>query len=418
MRKKSFLPLFLVLSMMVMLLHAREIRVTDEHNNSVVNASDLNRSTQEGAVENTVPLQEHTRFSDQSENNITGRGQGIYNYNYDVKNGDGFDGNRSNMNPFLYGHFKKIYRFDALTFGDDTSFDSDAQKTYDAIVKTIRKYTKKDDNDTGISNEVIVSILGFTRQVENKDEDKSLDSGYTDFFQSIGEYEAPDINTSKDEAKNYAQYVYEHLIDDNISKGILYKENRMGADGLYTEGTEAGREKNHRVEVAVYVKKLFDPDTDKDGVRDSKDYCPDTPLGARVDIHGCPQILTLHLQFSFDNDVIEEEKSYNDVIKLAKFMKKYPVYRATIIGHTDSIGKASYNLKLSQRRAALVVNLLTAEGVEASRLSSTGRGESEPIASNKTKEGRYENRRTEVELILPESKTKKSKRTLRKRGEN
>lgn len=399
-------------------LSAREIRVTDEHNSSVVAASELNATTEKGSSDNTVALHENMRFNEKSENNITGRGNGIYNYDYGIDKGDGFDGNRSNMNPFLYGHFKKIYRFDALIFGDGDTFNDDSKEVFDEIVKTIHSYDNNDSDITGISNEIIVSILGFTRKVENKNESVDLDSGYTNFFQSIGQYDELDSNTSQEDAKNYAQYVYDLLAENNISKEILYKENRMGEDSLYTEGVEEGREKNHRVEVAVYVKKHIDPDTDGDGVRDSKDYCPDTPRGARVDIHGCPQLLTLHLQFSFDNDVIEEEKSYKDVIALSKFMKKYPVYSATIIGHTDSIGTASYNLALSKRRAALVVDILTADGVAASRLSSTGRGESEPVADNKTKEGRYANRRTEVELILPEPPKKKRRLKLRKRGAN
>lgn len=419
MKKFIAMPLSLVvIALTQMTVNAKEISVTDVNSSQVINVSDVNKTTEKGSAENRVLLPENMTFDENSENNITGRGQGIYNYNYDPVNGDGFDGNRSNMNPFLYGHFKHIYRFDALIFGDNDSFNDDSEATFENIVNTIKKYNTTIDKTTGVKNEVIVSILGFTRQVENKSEEVELESGYANFFQSIGQYDKPDRNSSKEAAKNYAQYVYDLLVDNNISKNILYKENRVGGDSLYTEGTEEGRENNHRVEVAVYVKKYVDPDTDKDGVRDSKDYCPNTPLGAKVDRNGCPQLLTLHLQFSFDGDKIEAEKSYNDITKLSLFMKKYPVYSATIIGHTDSIGKASYNQKLSERRAQLVVDLLVSQGVAASRLSSAGRGESEPKASNKTKEGRYENRRTEVELILPDAPKKKRQLKLRERGEN
>ncbi|HYY16281.1 MAG TPA: OmpA family protein, partial [Gammaproteobacteria bacterium] len=57
-----------------------------------------------------------------------------------------------------------------------------------------------------------------------------------------------------------------------------------------------------------------------------------------------------------------------------------------------------YNLKLSQRRAEAVVNYLVGQGIEASRLEPVGYGESEPVASNATPEGRYRNRRVELEV--------------------
>jgi len=337
--------------------------------------------------------------------------QGIYDYHYEAtKQGDGFDGNLSKRNPFLYGHFRKIYRYAPLTFADSSSFDDKADDTFEKIIK------KLDELNKDPKNEYIISILGHTREVDDKKENIDLDSGYTDFFQAIAQYDRMDENTSKEEGTNYAQYVYDKFIDNNITAGFLYQENVEGSDPLYSENDEDARELNHRVDVAIYVREYIDPDTDGDGVRDSKDYCPETVKGARVDINGCPYIVTLHLQFSFDNDVFEDEKSYTDVLKLAKFMNKYPVYSATIVGHTDSKGAAAYNIKLSQRRAKLVLDTLVGKGIDASRLSSVGRGEGEPVAKNDTDEGRFENRRTEVELFLPKKK-RRSRLKLRKRGE-
>jgi len=354
--------------------------------------------------ENYAAPKQHEKFRfDSNESNQPG----VYRYKYNPL--EKTVANDKN-NPFLSLKYEHIYRFDALIFGESNSFDDASEETFKKIIDTIKKIESEE------KTEYVVSILGNTPHVDNKKENVVLDSSYTNFFQSIAQRDDIKADTAKEDAANYAKYVYEKMLDENISKDFLYQENRMGDDALYTQGTADGRELNSRVDVAIYAKKFDDPDTDGDGVHDSKDYCPKTPRGASVDENGCPQLLTMHLQFSFDGDLIEDEKSFNDIMDLAKFMNKYPVYRAVIIGHTDSVGKPAYNKKLSERRAALVVSQLTANGVSKDRLSSTGRGESEPVADNKTKEGRFENRRTEVELILPR-KVKRNHIRLRKRGE-
>jgi outer membrane protein OmpA-like peptidoglycan-associated protein len=77
-------------------------------------------------------------------------------------------------------------------------------------------------------------------------------------------------------------------------------------------------------------------------------------------------------------------------------LNKASTVNVDVVGHTDSVGSESYNQKLSERRAEAVMGYLVDHGISASRLSSSGRGESEPVASNDTKEGRYENRRVEL----------------------
>ena len=68
-------------------------------------------------------------------------------------------------------------------------------------------------------------------------------------------------------------------------------------------------------------------------------------------------------------------------------------------GHTDSIGTEQYNMGLSQRRANTVKNYLISKGIPADRIYAEGKGESSPIASNKTREGRAQNRRVEIEIV-------------------
>ena len=79
-------------------------------------------------------------------------------------------------------------------------------------------------------------------------------------------------------------------------------------------------------------------------------------------------------------------------------MNGSPAYKASIVGHTDSTGSDKHNQTLSEKRAEKVKSMLVEDGVPADRLSASGKGESMPVASNKTKAGRAENRRIEVEL--------------------
>jgi OOP family OmpA-OmpF porin len=68
-------------------------------------------------------------------------------------------------------------------------------------------------------------------------------------------------------------------------------------------------------------------------------------------------------------------------------------------GHTDSIGTEAYNQKLSERRANTVKQYLISKGVPADRIYAEGKGELQPVASNKTREGRAQNRRVEIEIV-------------------
>ena len=79
--------------------------------------------------------------------------------------------------------------------------------------------------------------------------------------------------------------------------------------------------------------------------------------------------------------------------------KRYPELRVEVAGHTDQCGKDSYNQGLSERRAQIVADYLTAHGISADRITGVkGFGESQPIDTNSTKEGRARNRRTELNV--------------------
>jgi OmpA-OmpF porin, OOP family len=139
-------------------------------------------------------------------------------------------------------------------------------------------------------------------------------------------------------------------------------------------------------------------DTDGDGVCDTTDQCPNTPPGTRVGSMGCDCDYTLQLQFAFDSAKL----SASDMAQLDKLVPvlnnpKLGFVAGTVVGHTDSIGDANYNLGLSKRRAESVANYLKSHGVNlGSRFTLKGMGEADPIASNDTEAGRAENRRVVV----------------------
>jgi len=145
-------------------------------------------------------------------------------------------------------------------------------------------------------------------------------------------------------------------------------------------------------------------DSDGDGVTDDKDLCPGTPLGTRVDADGCPlsvaQVASIKLKvnFAFDSDVVQE-RYFADLGELAEFLKRFSDLQVDVEGHTDSIGPEDYNMQLSQRRAQAVVDMLVNQyGIAATRLEPKGYGESKPVASNDTEEGRAANRRVMATL--------------------
>ncbi len=146
--------------------------------------------------------------------------------------------------------------------------------------------------------------------------------------------------------------------------------------------------------------KIDGADRDRDGVLDSVDQCPNTPCDFSVDSKGCPIKATLRIHFQTDNAYITDY-SRPKVERFAQFLLDNKGSNVHIVGHTDWRGSDSYNMVLSKKRASSVKNALIEYGVSPSRITSTGKGESEPIADNKTARGMALNRRIEVTLTYP-----------------
>ena len=137
-------------------------------------------------------------------------------------------------------------------------------------------------------------------------------------------------------------------------------------------------------------------DSDGDGVFDYLDKCPGTPAGVSVDENGCPTKLTLYIDFEFDSSKVSD-KYDSEIAKAAQCINEYPGDVVFIDGHTDSTGTTAYNQKLSEQRAAAVKNRLVSNfDIPEKKITTRGFGESQPIADNKTAEGRAKNRRVDV----------------------
>jgi OOP family OmpA-OmpF porin len=173
-------------------------------------------------------------------------------------------------------------------------------------------------------------------------------------------------------------------------------------------------------------------DTDKDGVNDAKDQCPETPLGRKVDRKGCEmdsdfdgvfdhldqcpntlrgvQVDAKGCPIKKDQDLSKlaaainfktgkadlTSSSYATLDKVVKLMLEFKDAKLEIQGHTDNRGKAEMNRKLSQRRAQSVVDYIVGKGVALDRLVAAGFGPDRPVAENTTEAGRAKNRRTEI----------------------
>ncbi len=149
------------------------------------------------------------------------------------------------------------------------------------------------------------------------------------------------------------------------------------------------------------------PDTDGDGITDLNDRCPTSPGPASS--NGCPELTEEDKQalelaksaVAFESGkAVLKESSFSILDKIAGIMTRYPEYNLSIEGHTDSVGDETANQLLSTKRAKSCYDYLIKKGIQASRMDYKGFGESKPIADNKFKAGRSQNRRVEFKINM------------------
>lgn len=141
-------------------------------------------------------------------------------------------------------------------------------------------------------------------------------------------------------------------------------------------------------------------DADGDGVNDEFDNCPDSVSGKPVNAFGCDMFDGVMDGVNFESgsaSLTQESQTILDIA--AETLLAYPAIRVAVMAHTDNEGDAAANMQLSKLRVLSVVRYLIRKGVAANRLKAMAYGESRPIVSNETAEGRAKNRRVEFRTL-------------------
>jgi OOP family OmpA-OmpF porin len=180
--------------------------------------------------------------------------------------------------------------------------------------------------------------------------------------------------------------------DNSLTDGIISLGLQYNFGGAGTARAMAAGEPEETSRAPVVVVPL---DGDGDGVADDRDRCPGTPAGVRVDANGCEIVKLRNVYFGFDSAVLlATAKRMLD--ESAASLRRNPGVSVEIAGFADSRGPASYNMKLSERRAEAVREYLEQAGVDSSRLTTRGYGEDHEGASDLSANGLAQSRRVEL----------------------
>lgn len=156
-----------------------------------------------------------------------------------------------------------------------------------------------------------------------------------------------------------------------------------------------------------------DPDNDQDGIPDHLDRCPNDPetYTGTTDDDGCPEVTYKSIEvtekeiriketiFFATNRAVILPQSFPLLDEVVQALNSHSTLVVEVGGHTDDVGNATYNKRLSQQRADAVRKYLVDKGIEASRLTAVGYGDEQPLESNRTAAGRAKNRRVEFKIL-------------------
>ncbi|GGW55846.1 OmpA family protein [Alishewanella tabrizica] len=147
-------------------------------------------------------------------------------------------------------------------------------------------------------------------------------------------------------------------------------------------------------------------DSDGDGVPDTRDKCPNTPATHKVDADGCTIYtekvdrvgdVDIEVRFAFDSAVVSAD-GQTEVNQLAAFMKRFPESVVVVEGHASNVGSPAYNMRLSERRAKAIADLLVAQGIDSSRITSQGFGVTRLRVQGNTSAAHAANQRIEAKV--------------------
>ena len=198
---------------------------------------------------------------------------------------------------------------------------------------------------------------------------------------------------SHDEDANYAQLGIVYRIGDIEEPAREYIAPKV----VMSEAAETPKPVGQVVEKKITAVTPMATDTDNDGVTDLEDKCLGSPDDISVNSDGCSVLEGVidKVNFMTDSAQLTDTAALSLQI-VAKTLMDYPDVRVLLAAHTDDEGAEDTNLELSKRRAVSVVRYLVAHGISVSRIRARAFGESRPIASNQTAEGRATNRRIEI----------------------
>jgi len=192
-----------------------------------------------------------------------------------------------------------------------------------------------------------------------------------------------------------AKIIYERL-PDGKEVGIVYSNPETGEYEIHLPG---GQKYGVRAEAQGHISENQSLDLTgdtKDGIVEHRDMRL-APLEVAA-VEANTTISLNNIFFDFAKSILKAD-SYPELNRIVDLMKEKPAMTVEISGHTDAIGPDAYNMTLSEMRAKSVSKYLVDKGVDANRITTTFFGETKPIGSNETKEGRRKNRRVEFKII-------------------
>lgn len=181
-----------------------------------------------------------------------------------------------------------------------------------------------------------------------------------------------------------------------LSINALFLINLLALDGdmIMIEYADPYQNEQSKKNIQVNTNTNTD-DQDNDNVPDDIDMCPTTPNGVCTDANGCTQ--KVKRVVNFDSSSYKLTKEFQDKLNvILEIAQECFGYKLLAIGHTDSTASEKFNKHLSKQRANAIRNFFISNGINSSRIKTKWYGETQPIASNITKDGRFENRRVEI----------------------
>lgn len=277
-------------------------------------------------------------------------------------------------------------------------------------------YSTSGEGNTGYKENWFIPVgagfkLGVSKGV-------NIDLGYKVSFVKATDFDG--LNGSSNDRFSYAHAGIEIALGkkgtsqlSNYSAIAAIREE-TAAESAELRKALSTSEQNRLRDQEQYARDLGDDDAD--GVANKFDKCPGTPANTVIDGAGCPlktpvpqQIIITeedrrvvgeaikNLEFDLGKSTIKA-KSYETLNRVAGLLVEKN-FSLKLAGHTDNTGSMALNLRLSKDRAEAVKSYLVSQGANPSRIEATGYGPNQPIASNKTAEGRQQNRRVEFTLF-------------------